>query len=222
MHLGTVPGKYVLLRVSDDGFGMDKDSIQHIFEPFYTTKGPGKGTGLGLAMVYGIVKSHRGEINCYSEPEKGTIFRIYFPVVEQESSFQQEPLDNGKIAGGTEIILLVDDEIAIRNLARLMLAECGYTVLTADSGESALETYRSKKDMVSLVILDLNMPGMGGQKCLEEILKIDPAEKVVIASGYGVDSTTEQGLAPGAQGYVSKPYELRTLLKVVREILDQR
>jgi DNA-binding NtrC family response regulator len=152
---------------------------------------------------------------------KGTEFVIYFPANERESFSQQEAPDSPEVTGGTETLLLVDDEVAIRDLARAMLTDCGYTVLTADSGERALEAYREHKETISLVVLDLNMPGMGGQKCLQEILRMDPKENVIIVSGYGVGGSTEPTSIPGAKGYVSKPYELKTFLKVVRKVLDQ-
>ena len=175
-HLDVEPGKYVLLTVSDTGHGMDKEVLEHIFEPFYTTKGPGEGTGLGLAMVFGIVKSHKGHITCYSEPGTGTTFKIYLPAIVQEieqdvAATQQMP------AFGTETILLVDDEKSIRKLGEQMLRMAGYRVLTATNGREALEVYRSNQDRIALVILDLIMPEMGGKQCLEELLKIDPKVK---------------------------------------------
>ena len=176
-HLDVEPGKCVLFTVSDTGHGMDKEVVEHIFEPFYTTKGPGEGTGLGLAMVFGIVKSHKGHITCYSEPGTGTTFRIYLPTMVQEiepdvAVTQQMP------AFGTETILLVDDEKSIRKMGEEMLRMVGYSVLTAANGKEALEVYRSNQDRIALVLLDLIMPEMGGKQCLEEILKINPKTRV--------------------------------------------
>jgi CheY-like chemotaxis protein len=221
-HLGAMPGEYVLLSLSDNGHGMDKESLEHIFEPFYTTKETGRGTGLGLSMVFGIVKSHGGYITCNSEPEKGSTFKIYFPTIdagrmEEDARGEEE----GALAGGRETILLVEDEGFLLDLGKNMLERFGYRVLTADRGESAVEIYREKKDGISLVILDLIMPGMGGKKCLEELLGINPRAKVVIASGYSVNGPTEKDLAARARGFISKPYELSKMLKVVRQVLDR-
>lgn len=181
-HLGAKPGGYVALTVSDTGHGMDKETIKHIFDPFYTTKGVGKGTGLGLAMVYGIVKSHEGYILCESKPNKGATFRIYFPVTEQGRGVEEWRKDKG-FKGGSETILLVDDEEPIRNLGEQIFTKYGYTVLKVSDGEGALKIYQEKKEKIDLVILDLIMPGMGGKKCLEGLLQINPEVKVGLRAG---------------------------------------
>jgi CheY-like chemotaxis protein len=221
-HLGAVPGDYVKLSISDSGKGMDNEILDHIFEPFYTTKDPGEGTGLGLAMVYGIVKNHGGYIMCSSEPGKGTIFRVYFPVIEEDHERRSEYREKAEMRGGTETILLVDDEASIRELAEEILCMFGYSVLAAANGEKALEIYRENKEDISLVILDLIMPGMGGQKCLEEILKMDPSQKVIMASGYSTNGSTKDALELGAMGYINKPYEAGAMLTMVREVLDRK
>jgi len=220
-HLGAVPGNYVMLSISDNGTGMDKDTLEHIFEPFYTTKDPGKGTGLGLAIIYGIVKDHGGYIVCDSELGKGTIFRIYFPMLEQDRIRHSEQQKIAEISGGSETILLVDDDKPIRDLAEEMLRRFGYTVITAADGEQALEIYREKQAYISLVVLDLIMPGMGGHKCLEEILNVDPSQKVIIASGYSVGGSTNEAVKSGAKSYLKKPYEIGPMLKAIRQVLDQ-
>jgi two-component system cell cycle sensor histidine kinase/response regulator CckA len=220
-HLGIRPGNYVLLSVSDTGHGMDKEILEHIFDPFYTTKETGKGTGLGLAMVYGIVKNHGGDIMCYSEPGEGTIFKIYLPATEKEKEEERAPIERELPRGGSETILLVDDEPFLRDLGELMLTKFGYRVLAAADGESALALYRKRQEAISLVILDLIMPGMGGGRCLEELLKIDPRVRVVISSGYSVNGPTKEALEAGARGFVGKPYEVRQMLKVVRAVLDE-
>ena len=219
-HLGAKPGHYVKLSISDTGHGMDKETIEHIFDPFYTTKETGKGTGLGLAMVYGIVKSHNGYIMCYSEPDEGTIFKIYFPVIEKETERVESKEEKVHIKGGNETILLVDDEEAIRELGKDILARFGYTVLIASDGETALEIYRENKKEISLVILDIIMPGMGGRKCLEELLKINPELRIIIASGYSINGPSKEVLKAGAKGFISKPYNINQILKAVRETLD--
>jgi two-component system cell cycle sensor histidine kinase/response regulator CckA len=222
-NLGAEPGEYVLLTVSDTGHGMDKQTLEHIFEPFYTTKEIGRGTGLGLSMVYGIVKSHGGYITCDSDQGEGTTFRIYFPAIEAESKEEEAEREEeaGLLLGGNETILLVDDEGSLRDLGKKMLERFGYTVLLADSGERAVEIYKEEREAISLIILDLIMPGMGGERCLEELLSMDSEVKVVIASGYSVSATTRKNLDAGAEGFISKPYELRQMLKMVRELLDQ-
>jgi nitrogen-specific signal transduction histidine kinase/ActR/RegA family two-component response regulator len=218
------PGDYVLLSISDTGHGMDKETLEHIFDPFYTTKEVGKGTGLGLAIVYGIIKNHEGYIMCYSRPGEGTTFKIYLPAIELEKDFidveaSQEPHVLAK--GGDETILLVDDEGFIRELGIDVLGQAGYKVLTAADGETALQLYRQQQGQIDLVILDLIMPGMGGSKCLEELLRMDPQAQILIASGYSPDASTKGTLETGAKGFVSKPYDTSQLLKLVREILDQ-
>jgi len=220
-HLGSKPGQYVKLSISDTGQGMGKETLRHIFEPFYTTKDTGKGTGLGLAMVYGIVKSHGGYIMCYSEPDEGTIFKIYFPIIEKEAERVESKEEKVPIKGGNETILLVDDEEAIRELCKDILARFGYTVLMASDGETALEIYREKKEEISLVILDIIMPGMGGRKCLEELLKMNPKSRIIIASGYSINGPAKEVLEAGAKGFISKPYDMKGMLQTVRKILDE-
>ena len=211
-HMDLRPGSYVLLSVSDTGQGMGKEVLQHLFEPFFTTKEVGRGTGLGLAMVYGIVKSHEGYIECESELGKGSFFKIYFPAVEQAVE-EEEAEEEERPRGGRETILLVDDEEPLRDLAKEILSTFGYTVITASDGEGALEIYRREKDKIHLIILDIIMPGIGGMRCLEGLQSINPEVRVVIATGY-----TPEG---EAGGYISKPYDMRELLRVVRQALDK-
>ena len=218
------PGDYVLFSISDTGHGMGKETLEHIFDPFYTTKEVGKGTGLGLAIVYGIIKNHEGYITCYSRPEVGTTFRIYLPTIAPETvpvELVIAPEPEGLARGGNETILLVDDEEFIRELGVDVLGRAGYTVLTASNGENALELYQQERARIDLVILDLIMPGMGGSKCLEELLKMDPDTRVLIASGYSPDGPTKGAIDTGAKGFVSKPYDTSKLLQLVREILDR-
>ena len=182
-HLETKPGEYVLLTVSDTGHGMEKEILDRIFEPFFTTKDRGEGTGLGLSMVFGIVKSHDGHITCHSKPGAGTVFKLYFPAAEMEIAWDPE-ITMKMPSFGTETILLVDDEKSIRDLGKEVLTSVGYKVLTASTGREALDMYTKARDEISLVILDLIMPEMGGKQCLEELLKIDPGVKVLISSGF--------------------------------------
>ncbi|MEW6266105.1 MAG: response regulator [Thermodesulfobacteriota bacterium] len=221
-HLGAQPGRYVLLTVADTGHGMDRDTVEKIFEPFFTTKAIGKGTGLGLASVYGIVKGHGGYITCDSMVGQGTTFKIYLPAIEPAQPVEAIDLVVQSPRGGTERILLADDEKPIRDMVTPLLIKYGYTVLTASSGEEALETYSHKPSEIDLVILDLGMQGMGGYKCLQEIIQINPSAKVLIASGYSINEQVKKTLAAGASEYIGKPYELNDLLGRIRAVLDKK
>jgi two-component system, cell cycle sensor histidine kinase and response regulator CckA len=218
-HAGANPGKYVLLTIADTGHGMDEATIQHIFEPFYTTKEIGRGTGLGLAMVYGIVSQHGGQIDCLSELGKGTQFEIYLPAVSAEFEPEAE-LSEELPAFGTETILLVDDEDLVRELGERILTRNGYTVLTASDGEEGLAVYVREKDHVDLIVLDLIMPTVGGKDCLRKILKINPHAKILVASGYCAGYSTKETLELGARGFVGKPFRSKDLLRQVRKVLD--
>ena len=218
-YIGTKPGRYVLLTVSDTGQGMDKETLSHMFEPFYSTKETGKGTGLGLATVYGIVKQHSGHISCYSELGMGTTFKIYFPAIGQAGDAETRT-DDGPIRGGTETILLVDDDDEIKDLGATLLNSFGYAVVRAGNGKEALEIYQRDRESISLVILDLIMPVMDGRQCLAEILRIDPHAKVIIASGYSEGAPANGVMELGVKRFVHKPYNMRQLLTTVRDILD--
>ena len=219
-HVGVTPGAYVELTFADSGHGMDRETLERIFEPFYTTKGVGSGIGLGLAIVYGIVQSHHGLILCESNLEKGTTFRVYLPVQEREGSAPAKEERKRGDYRGAEAIIIVDDEPDIIDIGQNTLEQFGYTVLTARSGEEAVEIYTRQGDRIDLVILDLGMPGMGGEKCLRELLHMNPAVKVLIASGYAATQTVHSILEAGATGFMAKPYRLEDMLKKVREVLD--
>jgi CheY-like chemotaxis protein len=219
-HIEAMPGDYALLSVSDTGCGMTRETLEHIFDPFYTTKGPGKGTGLGLSIVYGIVKSHRGHIQCYSQPGKGTTFRIYLPIASREQ--EQEDTGNTRpLRGGNETILLVEDEDAIRDLGKTLLEMFGYTVLTAASGIECLEIYAKEEEHVALVVLDLIMPRMSGKDCLLRIIKRNPAAKVIICSGYASEWQIEESVRGQAKAWLTKPYQTHEMLEIVRRVLDE-
>jgi two-component system, cell cycle sensor histidine kinase and response regulator CckA len=218
--LDAKPGKYVMLTVSDTGTGMEPEVVGRIFEPFFTTKAQGEGTGLGLAMVHGIVTQHGGYIRCYSEPGLGTSIKIYFPVSETERLLDVAETREMP-AFGTETILLVDDDSRIRDIAQEMIKMGGYKVIGASSGEEAMEMYADQKSEISLVILDLIMPGMGGKKCLEELLRIDPDLKVLFASGYSSNGLTIDETGTGARGFIRKPYDAKDILTAIRRVLDQ-
>ncbi|MHB8205615.1 MAG: response regulator, partial [Desulfomonilaceae bacterium] len=217
-HIEATPGPYVLVSVSDTGMGMDKKTMERIFEPFYTTKAPGKGTGLGLAMVYGIVKQHGGYIICYSESGMGTTFKIYFPALV--SNVVSEKLTGSLEAqGGTEMILLVDDEENVRNVGTDLLQGAGYSVITAVNAKEALELFKNKHRSIALVILDLIMPEMSGKECLEKLLEIDSNVKVLMCSGYSPNGAAKAAIDTGAKGFISKPYNSNEMLVQIRKIL---
>ena len=219
--LGLEPGRYVRVSVSDTGQGIDSKTQEHIFEPFFTTKGIGKGTGLGLASVFGIVKGHLGSISCSSQVGRGTRFDIYLPAAAAKADLAADASAGDRVRGGTETVLLVDDDPHISNFASEALTQYGYSILTASSGEEALDVYSRRSREIDLVIMDIGMPGMGGHRCLQELLRIDRAAKVLIASGYALDGQVRQSLNDGAAGYVGKPYHLKDLLGAVRTVLDR-
>ncbi|WP_028573924.1 response regulator [Desulfonatronovibrio hydrogenovorans] len=215
------PGKYVLLRVSDTGPGMEKRIQEDIYDPFFSTKEVGKGTGLGLASVYGVVKAHHGHIVCFSQPDLGTTFKIYWPALPEAQVDESETIRDTSPEGGNETILIVDDEADVRDLTRDILAAHGYTVLSASTGEEALEIFAQKPGQINLVILDLNMPGMGGHKCLAELLGQDPLVRILVVSGYSAMGLGEKTIKAGAAGFMGKPFQLPELLIEVRKILDK-
>ncbi len=221
-HFEAQPGDYVRLQVSDTGVGMSKEVLGQVFDPFFTTKEAGKGTGLGLSTVYGIVQAHEGFIYCYSEPGQGTTFRLYFQALNADGTPQDSVSQtSGEQLGGSETILVVDDEEPLRNLALATLSLEGYAVETAGCGEEALEIYQRKGDEIDLVVLDVNMPGMGGHKCLLELVRLDPQVKVLVASGYSANGQLKDTLAAGARGYIAKPFERVRMLEIIRRILDE-
>ncbi len=220
-HTGAKPGKYVLMTVSDTGTGMDKETLQHVFEPFFTTKEVCKGTGLGLGSVFGIVMAHDGYILCYSEPGRGTAFNIYWPAAGQgEIEPGEINTEQAVSQGGTETILLVDDDDQIRELISEVLEDSGYQVLKAASGEQALEIFRDKFRNIDLVLMDLNMPGMGGSLCTREMITFDPSVRVLVASGYAANGHGKAALEFGAKDFISKPFQAQKLLAKIRNFLD--
>jgi len=218
-HVESSAGAHALLTVSDTGMGIDKASMDRIFEPFYTTKKPGEGTGLGLATVYGIVKSYGGHISCSSEIGLGTTFKIYLPVHQNETEADVEDSQEFS-AFGTGTILLVDDEAPVRDLGKRMLEKVGYDVITASNGLEAIEVYKKYGASISLVILDLIMPVMDGKRCFEEILKADPEAKILIASGCSPDRAPREIIESG-KGFIGKPVNAKGFLKTVRDVLNE-
>ena len=214
------PGKYATLEVSDTGSGMDKATKEHAFEPFFTTKEVGKGTGLGLSMVYGTIKQHNGYITVDSEPNQGTRFRVYLPLVEIEAD-REAPLEHGELERGKETILIAEDDAGVRGLVREAFRVHGYKVIEAADGEDAVRTFMNHRDEIDLVILDVVMPRKGGKEAYDELKKIRPETKVIFASGYPGDVLSSKGILSGAYDFVTKPLAPGDLLKKVREVLDR-
>lgn len=212
-------GEYVTLTVSDTGTGMDPETLSRIYEPFFTTKPTKKGSGLGLSMVYGIVKNHDGVITCYSTPGTGTTFRLYFPTVAGRETVPNPRMSETMPEPGNEVILVVDDEDYILDIACEILDHFGYQTIRAHSGEDALEKLKSTNIPIDLVILDLNMPGMGGHKCLLQIRKMKAPPKVIVASGYAADGNTQVMMDSGASAFLQKPYQLLELARTIRSCL---
>jgi len=214
-----VPGAYVCLRVTDTGQGMAKETLEQIFDPFFTTKRADKGTGLGLSMVYSIIQDHEGLITCKSALNEGTEFEIFLPAeARPDKVVVKKTAAVTKI--GDETVLLVDDMAFIRRFAKRRLELAGYKVLTAEDGIEALELYREEKDRIGMVLLDLIMPNMGGEECLQELLQIDPGVKVIVASANEPEETSWEEIEALTQGYLRKPYLGDDLLNTVRRVLD--
>jgi CheY-like chemotaxis protein len=218
---GADRGESVLLKISDTGHGIEKEVQHRMYEPFFTTKEPGKGTGLGLSMVYSIVKNHHGHIECDSEPGAGTRFNIYFPVSKSVNVLKDEiSTKKENLATGNETILLIEENEAILDAVKRMLQHVGYSAITASNGEKAIEIYLVEHGRIDLVILSLNMPGMGGRKCLERMLEIKPDLKAIITSGYSSAAIFEDIHKSGTFVFVEKPYQFEDLLRAIREVVD--
>ncbi|MCP3900046.1 MAG: response regulator, partial [Desulfobacteraceae bacterium] len=218
--VGIDSGDYVLVTISDTGHGMEKGVIEHIFEPFFTTRDVGAGTGLGLSSAYGIIKKHKGHITCQSKVGKGTVFKVYLPAHKDSKWAVAEMDDTTTLVGGTETILIIDDEATIRRFSSKALGHFGYTVIDCSNGEDALEIYSKQIHDIDLILLDIGMPGMGGYKCFEELLKINPDARIMITTAYSKDEKIIMAIDKGAKSYLGKPYKLSFLLKSVRKTLD--
>ena len=220
-HFEVKSGRYVMLTVSDTGIGMDKTTQARIFEPFFTTKEPGKGTGLGLATVFGIVKQSGGSIGVYSEPGHGTAFKIYLPVVKERIS-SGKSLPGVKVAlHGTETVLLVEDEPAVRSLGRMALQTYGYTVLEASHGDEAIRVCEQHKGSIHLLVTDVVMPGISGRILAETLRPRQPTMKVLFVSGYTDDAIVRHGVLQAETAFLQKPFTPVALANKVRAVLDQ-
>jgi two-component system, cell cycle sensor histidine kinase and response regulator CckA len=214
------PGKYVKISVTDTGMGIDEKTQQRIFEPFFTTKEMGRGTGLGLASAYGIVKGHGGFISVYSEKGHGSTFTIYLPASEK-SIKEAKKVYSEEIPRGTETVLLVDDEVTITEVIEKALIMMGYKVFLAGNGEKALELYKKNQEAIAVVILDMIMPGISGGKTYDRLKEINPGVKVILSSGYSADGEAAQIMARGCDGFIQKPFGIKELSQKIREILDK-
>lgn len=213
------PGPHVLLAVSDTGAGMPPEVRSRIFEPFFTTKGQGKGTGLGLAVVHGIILQSRGRVRVYSEVGAGTTFKIYLPAVEEESALEPDPEDKQQ-PGGTETILLVEDEEGVRVLAAHILRTQGYTVLTAGDGQEALRVAQDQPVGIDLLVSDVVMPHLGGWALAETLRPLMPGMKILFTSGYTDDAVVRHGMIEKGANFLQKPYSPSALVRKVRQVLD--
>jgi two-component system cell cycle sensor histidine kinase/response regulator CckA len=215
---GLPAGRYVRISVTDSGVGMDEETQKRIFDPFFTTKDIGRGTGLGLASAYGIIKNHRGIINVYSEKGQGTTFNIYLPASNKpiRPEFEKSP----ELIYGTETILFVDDEPAITQVGRGLLTRLGYEVIIAASGQEAIEIYRGEWKRIDLVVLDMIMPGLGGGETFDRLKEINPAVAVILSSGYSMNGQAKMILERGCRGFLQKPFNLADLSKKIRQVLN--
>jgi PAS domain S-box-containing protein len=214
---GVEPGRYGRISVTDTGAGIKKSLQPRIFDPFFTTKEKDRGTGLGLASAYGIIKNHKGIISVYSEVGQGTTFNIYLPTSDQEV-FTEEPIEAALI-GGSETILLVDDEAIILEVGKAMLEKLGYRVVIADGGEQAIDAVQRKGSAISLIVLDMMMPGMDGGKTFDRIREIAPDIPVLLSSGYSINGKAKEIIERGCNGFIQKPFNLSELSQKIRRIV---
>ena len=214
-------GDHIKITVTDTGSGIDKETQERIFEPFFTTKEMGRGTGLGLASVYGIIKSHGGYINVYSETEIGTTFSIYLPASGQEvQQEKREPIVT--VSKGSGTILLIDDEEMIIKVGEELLQELGYEVLVAKSGQGAIKLYKKNTDKIDLVIMDMIMPGMGGGETFDHLKEINPDIKVLLSSGYSINGQASEILKRGCDGFIQKPFNINQLSEKIQGIIAKK
>jgi len=214
------PGQYVKISVTDTGVGMDSETQKRIFEPFFSTKGLGKGTGLGLASAYGIIRNHGGIINVYSEKGHGTTFTLYLPASVKKAA--ETKLADETLLTGDETILVVDDEQVNVELMKKLLEKLGYKALTAQSGKKAIELYREHCKDIKLVILDMIMPKMNGRETLGKLMEIDNKVRVLLSSGYSINGEAARLLSIGCKGFIQKPFRIEELSQKIRNVMDCR
>ncbi len=218
----VIPGQYVCITINDQGSGIDPELQDKIFDPFFTTKEVGKGTGLGLAMVYGIITGCSGCLNIVSKPELGTTFELYFPIADRRILKRTKDAEDKSKLTGNETILVVDDEPFVRDLALDILSPAGYRVMMAKDGIEALHVYQAYKDSIDLILLDIVMPKMNGKKVFEKVKAIKPGQKILVCSGYDTDEYYAQELIKQGAAFTPKPFKMYGLLRKVREILTQQ
>ncbi len=220
-HMGATPGHYLLLSVTDTGVGIPKMIQDRIFEPFFTTKPSGKGTGMGLAMVYGIVKNHGGTIRVYSEEGQGTTFKVYLPITAPQSRIMEEKNPVTTPVPGRGKILIIDDEEGVREVLSDMLRHLGYEVVSVSDGVEALTYYQEKGHEIDAVILDMVMPRMKGKECFQKLRALNSRVKVILSSGYDRNEAVQEILDEGVQGFVQKPYRVQQLSEVIAKVLQE-
>jgi CheY-like chemotaxis protein len=218
-HYHPKPGNYVQLTVTDTGSGMGKETLERIFDPFFTTKEMGRGTGLGLASVYGIVKSHDGYIDVESEKGHGTTFTIFLPAAEK--GVEDNPEADARLIKGSGTLLIVDDEELVLDVGVNMLEKLGYTVLKAHNGTEAVDIFEANKDKIKMVLLDIIMPDMGGGEVYDKIKPLNPEVKVLLSSGYSVDGQAIELLERGCDGFMQKPFTMEELSGKITQILKK-
>jgi CheY-like chemotaxis protein len=221
-HSNMIPGKYVMMAVSDTGCGMNLDTQAHIFEPFFTTKEEGRGTGLGLATVYGIVKQSGGFIWVYSEPERGSTFKIYFPHVEEDVPTTESAEIRTLQVSGSETVLVVEDEGGVRSLVCEALISHGYKVLEATGAAQALKLSKQHTEPIHLLLTDVVMPGTNGKQLALRLSSLHPETKVLYMSGHTDDAIVRHGILEGGLPFLQKPFAPNALLVKVREVLEMK
>jgi hypothetical protein len=222
LNIDAKPGPYAVITISDTGMGIPKEIIDKIFDPFFTTKEVGKGTGLGLSTVIGIVKSHKGFINVYTEVGKGTSFKVYFPATEVKEIESVKEDKKEQFAGGGELILVADDEKAVCEITKLSLETCGYKVLVATNGIEAIGIYTQHQPEISLVLLDMMMPSIDGATTIRTLQKINPDILIIAVSGLASNQQIAELSGSSVKRFLLKPYTAQELLKNVSEVLNQR
>jgi CheY-like chemotaxis protein len=217
-----ISGECAVIEISDTGSGMDEETRKKIFDPFFTTKETGKGTGLGLSIVYGIISQNKGHISVYSEKGKGTTFRIFLPLIASENKSESNSSNETSIKGGSETILLAEDNETLREINSKVLKSYGYTVISAEDGEEAITEFRKNKDIIDLIILDIIMPKKNGREVFDEAKQLKPEIKVLFTSGYPADLIAKQGVLEQGINFIAKPSPTNKILIKIREILDQK